>query len=145
MNDLTAPIANKIGKLIRLLSSTKDGEVVAAAHALVRTLEANKLDIHALAQRIEAGGGFDEDLAHAAYSDGFKAGMRTAAAQRQQGSASGPQVDWWVKMARACQRQPDRLSERQEDFVNQMARRTFEPTEKQARWLRGIFNKLGED
>jgi hypothetical protein len=33
MNDMTAPIADKIGKLIKLLSSEQPGEVVAAETA----------------------------------------------------------------------------------------------------------------
>src|SRR5262249_43968567 len=44
-----APIAGKLGKLIRLLSSDKDGEVLGAVHAIRRTLQTEKLDIHALA------------------------------------------------------------------------------------------------
>jgi hypothetical protein len=35
-----APIADKLGKLIRLLSSDKDGEVLAAARAIGRALYA---------------------------------------------------------------------------------------------------------
>ena len=52
MNALT-PIANKLGKLIRLLSSDRDGEVVSAARAISRTLDSEKLDIHALANVVE--------------------------------------------------------------------------------------------
>ena len=45
--------AEKIGKLIKLLSSINDGEVVAAARAILRTLEAEGADIHELAERVE--------------------------------------------------------------------------------------------
>jgi len=45
----------KIGKLLRLLASDKGGEVVAAAAALKRTLEASGLDLHDLAAAVEAG------------------------------------------------------------------------------------------
>src|SRR5260370_14696966 len=47
-----APIADRLGKFIRLLSSDKDGEVVAAARAIIRTLHSEKLDIHVLADGI---------------------------------------------------------------------------------------------
>jgi hypothetical protein len=45
----------KIGKLVRLLASDKAGEVVATADALKRTLEAGGLDLHDLADIVEAG------------------------------------------------------------------------------------------
>jgi hypothetical protein len=44
----------KLGTFIRLLASERDGEVVAAARAIVRTLKANGGDIHALAERVKA-------------------------------------------------------------------------------------------
>jgi hypothetical protein len=42
-----------LGKLVRLLASDKPGEIVAAAHAIVRTLKKNGTDIHAFADHIE--------------------------------------------------------------------------------------------
>ena len=45
----------KIGKLLRLLASDRPGEVVAAAGALKRTLEAGGLDLHDLAAAAERG------------------------------------------------------------------------------------------
>src|SRR5688572_3970247 len=48
-----APIALRLGQLIRLLSSDKDGEVVAAVRAIDRTLKAAGADIHALADLVE--------------------------------------------------------------------------------------------
>ena len=44
-----ATLAPQIGKLVRLLSSDKDGEVIAAVRALDRVLKAHKLDFHDLA------------------------------------------------------------------------------------------------
>lgn len=46
---------SKIGKLLRLLGSDRPGEVVATAAALQRTLAAAGLDLHALADAVEAG------------------------------------------------------------------------------------------
>lgn len=45
----------KVGKLIRLLASDKPGEVVAAASALQRTLQASGRDLHDVADIVEAG------------------------------------------------------------------------------------------
>src|SRR4029077_10898532 len=44
---------DKIGKLIKMLSSPSDGEVVAAARAILRTLAQEDTDIHELAARVE--------------------------------------------------------------------------------------------
>ncbi len=46
---------SKIGKLIRLLSSDKPGEVAAAAAALTRLLQAGGRDWHDVADLVEAG------------------------------------------------------------------------------------------
>ena len=43
----------RLGKLIRLLASDKGGEVVAAAGAINRALQAAGLDIHRLADVVE--------------------------------------------------------------------------------------------
>lgn len=50
-----AEITPKLGKFVRLLGSDSDGEVVAAARALVRTLTAQGCDLHDLARHVEAG------------------------------------------------------------------------------------------
>jgi hypothetical protein len=49
------------------------------------------------------------------------------------------------RMARWYRQNSDRLSEREAEFVNQMASRTTwrEPTERQEKWLRSIFLRLG--
>ena len=52
MNAL-APIAPRLSKLLPLLGSDKDGEVVATARAIGRTLSSAGLDFHALAAVVE--------------------------------------------------------------------------------------------
>jgi hypothetical protein len=52
VTDLTTS-AGKLANFIRLLASDKDGEVVAAAHALIRTLKGIGGDVHDIANRIE--------------------------------------------------------------------------------------------
>jgi hypothetical protein len=39
MTEALAPIAAKLATFVRLLSSDKEGEIVAAAHAIKRTLK----------------------------------------------------------------------------------------------------------
>ena len=50
-------IAKRIADLVRKLSSPSDGEIIATVRALQRTLEANRLDIHAIAGPLEAPNG----------------------------------------------------------------------------------------
>jgi hypothetical protein len=144
MNDLTPPIADKLAKLIRLLSSQADGEVVATVHALRRTLQTNNLDIHALAKQIENGSGFDAHEAREQYRAGFTAGLQ-AANQAQSNGRDDREPPSWAEMARACQKQAQRLSERERKFVNNMAARTVygDLTEAQGKWLESIFYRLG--
>jgi len=57
MNAITraSSAACRVGQLIRLLASDKDGEVVAAANAIRRTLCTAGMDMHCLATIIERG------------------------------------------------------------------------------------------
>jgi hypothetical protein len=50
--NLPAPIASKISKLLPLLASDKDGEVLGAARAIHRTLQSAGSDLHDLAARL---------------------------------------------------------------------------------------------
>jgi hypothetical protein len=144
MTDLTTPIADKLAKLIRLLSSQADGEVLGAVRALQRTLQTNNLDIHALAKRIENGSGFDAQEAREQYRAGFMAGLQ-AANQAQSNGRDDREPPSWAEMARACQKQSQRLSERERKFINNMAARTVygDLTEAQGKWLESIFYRLG--
>ena len=45
MNSNLAPITGKLGKMIRMLASDCDGDVIAAARAIKRTLRSEGLDI----------------------------------------------------------------------------------------------------
>jgi hypothetical protein len=133
-----AAIAPKLGQLIRLLSSDRDGEVVAAAHAIMRTLKSAGTDIHALAERIEHANGRSSGDESAIYDRGFRAGLKAAAGNGDEPSAHA--------MAVWCQRSDDgELSERERKFIDQLAASTVYrlPTEKQMKWLRAIFFKLG--
>ena len=88
MTDALAPIVTKLATFVRLLSSDKEGEIVAAAHAIKRTLKSAGTDIHTLAERIEKpnGIGLTEAEMKKLYDAGFSAGMREAE-NRRYGSA----------------------------------------------------------
>jgi hypothetical protein len=55
MQNVANPTSRRIGQLIRMLSSDQPGEAGAAALALNRTLASAGLDIHELADVVEAG------------------------------------------------------------------------------------------
>src|SRR5262245_59684253 len=109
----------RIGQLVRLLGSHVDGEVLAAARALARTLAAHDLDFH--------------DLATAAI-DGFSRLCR-------QGCEP---LTPWQQTAQWCLRYGLRLLRTAEtDFLRSMSTWPHEPTIKQAHWLSAIAAALG--
>jgi len=149
VTDNLAPITGKLGKMIRMLASDCDGDVIAAARAIRRTLRGEGLDIHALAEGIEEpnGGALTEAEMRKLYDAGYDAGLR-AAEDKHHGAADFANVDGtlsWHQMALWCQRHSSRLRAKEQEFVNDMASRTVwrEPTQRQGRWLKSIFYRLG--
>jgi hypothetical protein len=147
MNAL-APIADKLGKMIRMLASDRDGDVVSAARAINRTLRNAGLDIHTLAGQIEKpNGGLSEAEMKKLYAAGYDDGVR-ATENRHHGPGDFANVDGtpsWHEMALFCQRHDTRLREKEREFIHDVTARTVwrEPTEKQAKWLKSIFYRLG--
>jgi hypothetical protein len=113
-----SPIAEKLGKLVRMLTSDHDGEVVAAARSINRALKSAGLDIHVLAAVIE------------------HSGMNN----------TKPNVPTWHSVACECAAHPERLqSEKERAFIADMVvwtRLRGEPTERQAQWLRSIYVRV---
>ncbi len=150
MSPKRTPLEQKLGTFIRMLASERDGEVVAAARAIVRTLKAAGADIHVLADRVETANGSkltDAEM-RMLYDAGYGAGVRAAEA-KQYGPGNFYKVDGtpaWHKIARFCQHSRDRLREKERGFIDDMASRTVwrEPTERQAKWLRSIFHDSEE-
>jgi hypothetical protein len=145
MTSALAPIADKLGKLIRMLTCERDGEALGAARAIGRTLDAAGLDIHALAAGI--GKTFSEQEAIEIYQRGVDDGRREAENARH-ASVDFHNIDGtpdWHEMATWCAEHGARLQSRERDFVDQMASQTVwrDPTEKQGKWLKSIFYRLG--
>src|SRR5262249_44173863 len=108
MNALT-PIAGKLAKLLRMLSSNREQEVLAAAQALCRTLQSAGADIHALAAIVEHGGELNQTEMKKLYDAGVQEGMRLAENTRY-GSEDFHNVDGlpsWHEIARWCQQRSD--------------------------------------
>jgi len=105
-----------VPKLIRLLASDQDHEALGAARALARVC-----DLNSLGDLIEGS---------------VKAPIRFAPPPTTQRD--------WKHMARwCCEHRPNRLSEREYQFVFDMAyRRMNPPTNKQMRWLQAIYELM---
>ena len=138
---LAAMNIEKIQKLIRLLSSSNDGEALAAVHALQRVLQEEGTDIHELAARIE---GLSQVEMKKLYDAGFQEGKNAAAAATTADFSNvGPS---FYEMACEIKHKGDgRLSPKEINFVDDMVRwcARREPTEKQAKWLHAIYCKIG--
>ena len=149
-------LAAKLGKPIRLLASTSQGEAFAALCAIARLLEAYRLTFHELAEHVENGGGglseADKQKISAAIEsariEGYAEGVK-AAESKQHGTGAFRNTDGaleWTEVARYCQREKQRLPTKHHEFIDDMASRTVygrEPTPKQHQYLHSLFFKLG--
>ena len=140
MPDALAPIAEKIRRCVRILSSDRDGEALAAARALLRTRKGAGLDIHAPAGSIgrSNGGhcnGIDQAEEKRIYARGFEAGKRVAASGREPS---------WYEIASECAADPERLRDERERNRNMVARalRGRQLSEKQADRLRFCYARV---
>lgn len=114
MNSL-ATITPKLGKLIPMLSSSHDGEVVAAARAIERTLKDAGRDWH--------------DLVKVIISP----------------SIAPVLPETWRGVAMYCHDRNRCLNPREAEFAADMCSRLVcggQPTERQASWLRAIYAKV---
>lgn len=114
-----ASIAPRVGQLIRLLASDRDGEVVAAARALKRTLTSVGQDFHALANSLERSSPPAASV-HYEY-----------AAPRADASAR------WL-----AERHMHRLTAKEQSFVRDMVIWSGQPTDRQRQWLRSIVERV---
>jgi hypothetical protein len=113
MTAALAVVAPRIGQLIRLLGSDQDGEVVAAARALGRTLASVNEDFHTLADAIE-----------------------------RSGPAAHHECDDHRAMAKWIRDSGARLSPKEWSFVADMATRFGSLSERQEAWLRAIYERV---
>jgi hypothetical protein len=105
-----ATITPRLRKLVLMLSSSHDGEVIGAARAIGRALADAGTDWHQFADSV---------------------------IQAHHNS------DDWRAMAQFCRGQAHRLTTREFDFIDNIAMRGCGPSEKQRKWLRAIFSRLG--
>jgi hypothetical protein len=115
----------RLGKLIRMLSSDKPGEVAAAAAAIGRTLAAEGSDFHALADTL------------------CRPEPQAPPRQEPPRRPTHEEPDWH-QLACDCSERSERLSDREQEFVEDMVVwcRYRDPTEKQQSWLLSIYRRV---
>jgi hypothetical protein len=112
-------IALRLGQLVRLLASDRDGEVVAAARALGRTLNGVGADFHLLADLIERPS---------------RAALELPSPRPE--SAGSADAAWLHR------HHWSRLSEKEQGFILQMMNWRGAPTERQSVWLCSIVKRV---
>src|SRR5262245_45675059 len=126
---LTLAARLAIAKLVRLLASDRDGEVVAAARALGRTLKTSGYDFHDLARALAL-----EVPPSTTPNDG-----RTRTGFRADPVETEPS---WEQMVDACIDEPERFTAREQEFLESMQSWRGEPTEKQFSWLSALYRRV---
>lgn len=149
MTDLV-PIAGKLANFIRLLASDKDGEVVATARAIIRTLQGIGADIHDVAARIEhsGNGALNEREMQEIYDAGIKEGVRQVEQKMRanQPQRITPQFPSAADMALYCYQRIDRLNDWEQEFATNMVnltRRQYPLSIKRQARLEELYVKLG--
>jgi hypothetical protein len=140
---LPREVTAKLGRSIRMLSSDKDGDVLAAAAGILRLLASCGADIHALAAQVENGGmseKYQEEVRaqiKKAHEVGYEKGVRAAEARfRPDGKLEFSEV------ALFAERQINRLPPDKHEFIHKMAfyaRQELEPSQKQGKFLFDLF------
>lgn len=110
-----ASIAPRLSQLVLMLSSDHDGEVVAAARAIGRTLKSSRLDWHDLAEAISL------PLPAVVHPIDDR--------------------DWRDLLA-FCAAHMSRLNSREKEFLRSIAKWRGDLTERQRDWLECIADKL---
>jgi hypothetical protein len=155
MSAIPSTINGKLAALIRVLSSDQDGEVIATVHAIIRLLQNNGSDIHALAEHVKNGSGLTDADKQKIRSEienaraiGYAEGVAAAEA-KQHGTGAFRNTDGKLErteVALFVQREKHRLPDKHHEFIADMASRTVygrEPTPNQHKYLHSLFYKLG--
>jgi hypothetical protein len=120
-----------VAKLIRLLASNVDGEVLAAVRALGRALKASGCDFHDLACIVEASSTAPSGRAEADFHNHFG------------GDDDETELPWEI-MVDACADQPDQFTSKEQQFLQSMQDWYGTPTPKQLDWLVALFERVRE-
>ena len=128
MKPIPRALRAALAKLIRLLASDVDGEVLATVRALGRTLKASGCDIHDLAGLVEAP---DATRPVTTFHNQF---------DDDDGETGLP----WRHMVDACTDQPHRFTLKERQFLQSMRHWYGRPSSKQLDWLIALFERVRE-
>jgi hypothetical protein len=155
MSALNEPIAKRIAKLFRMLSSDYDNEVLAAVSRMKTLFKAEGLSFSDIATVIENANG---EIEEKNYSDTdaeiiFTKGVEKGRAEEARKREAPPEFydtdgqPRWYEIAVYCQQNSTQLrNEWERNFVNDIPGRIIKfgkPTEKMIPHLLAIFVKLG--
>ena len=157
---LDPDVVEKLGKMFLMMSSSNDGDKLAAINALNRALERNDVDYHTLVARMtkpwlssDAKEQFKGEIANAR-AIGRAEGLREAEAKRgiEDGFSNTDGSSDWRVVARFVSRERHRLPSRNRDvrtfdFIDSMEALSMSPhtslSPGRANWLFDLFGKLG--
>ena len=111
-------IAERLTKLLLMLSSDRDGEVIAAARAIGRALKNTGADWHALAARLSAPAKASAPPHHDTHDDD------------------------WHEMREFCLQHSELLRSRELEFIENLAEWQGDLTVKQHDWLIAIYARI---
>ena len=125
MAEIGPNIAAKLKPLLLLLSSDQGGEVVAAANAIGRTLKNAGCDFHDLAARLTA-----------------PSSAKTRSREQPREETQHDANDWYA-MRNFCLAHENQLRPREREFVMNLITWRGKLTPKQLKWLRAIYERVG--
>jgi hypothetical protein len=153
-------IAPRVAALLRMFTSTAEGEVLNAVRLLLQQLANTGLDIHALAERIEKGGGAGsapqlnaaqmQRIYDSAYQKGFADGSEHG---RKNAIVAAPSIGTfsigagvngysWQQIAQHCLANKHLFHGRDYEFIESIAAQLEcrpTPSPPQAKWLKDLF------
>lgn len=112
------PVSQRLAKIVPLLASDKDGEVLSAARSILRVAAAAGCDVHCLATKVAA-----------AFQD----------------KVEPLEALGWRDLASEIAMHVDALDIAESDFLKNMmalARSGGQPTERQVAWLQAIYRRI---
>ena len=136
MNGIQSGTRDKLMKLIRLLSSDKDGEKLGAIAGIERILKANGLSFHELAGALA-----DKIVEVKTIVVEEKVKVQTVVVREEVDHACVS----WIKAADDLI-QNGKLSEKEHGFITDMKMRfslnkNYEPSDKQSGWMAAIYKR----
>jgi hypothetical protein len=138
-------LEQRIAMTIRLLASDKDGEIIAAVHALKRVLESAGTDLNGLAHGVEnLGKGVSNEERRKIWDAAVEHTENRLHGADDFIDSSGKPT--WQSVALYCQRNKQRLAPKHHEFIDKVAAQVpwdREPTERMHKYLFSLFLQLG--